>query len=128
MNFKMAAITGYRNGTNLTILNLHVAPISPTKFSSTRLSAWEKMSVKEFLDGRPSLILKRNDFSNSKSTCCPNNSFQVSVQTDLRFLRRCRKCEKLTTDDGRRTDDGRADDGRRIAGNGIRLSGASNSP
>ena len=36
------------------------------------------------------MISERNDFSNSKSTCCPNGSCQVSVQSGLRFWRRWR--------------------------------------
>ena len=100
----------------------------PPRFSSIWLSVWKEMSFKEFQDGRASLISERNEFSHSKSTCCPNASYQVSVQSDLQFWRRCRKCEKLITDDGRRTDRRRTDDGRRTAGHGISLSEASNSP
>ena len=58
---------GYRNGTNLAILNFRVAPIPPTK----------EMLFKEFQE--------RNDLNNSKSTCCPNASYQVSVQSGLGF-------------------------------------------
>ena len=41
----------------------------------------------------------KNNFNNSESACRPNASDQLSAQSDLPFRSRCRKCEKLMTDD-----------------------------
>ena len=83
---------GYRNETNLAIINLHVAPISPIKFGlnptyhlggdiAGRFSIWSLWM---------SWISERNDFSNSESLCLSNAFHQISAQSNLRFGRRCR--------------------------------------
>ena len=84
---------GYRNGMILAILNLHVAPMPPTKFQlnptqglgadlGSRFSRWPPK--------QPSWIAERNYFSNAESLCRSDASHQVSGQPDLRFGRRCR--------------------------------------
>ena len=96
---------GYRNGTILAIMNLCVTVMPPIKFQLNRtlgdvvwrISRWQSWWW-------PSWISERNDFSNSESPCCHNASYWVSAQSNLWFWRRCRKCEKLTMDDGRTTD------------------------
>ena len=65
---------GYPNGMVLAILNLHVAPMPPTKFglNLTHGSAADVVSrVSRWPLRRPSWITKRNDFSNSESLCAP---------------------------------------------------------
>ena len=44
-------VLGYRNGTNLAILNLYVAPMPPMTFPSKQLTVWKVMSFEEFRDG-----------------------------------------------------------------------------
>ena len=108
---------GYQNGTILAILNLYVAPMPPIKFQLNltyclggdaiwRISRWPLW--------RPSWA----HFSNSESPCCHNASHYVSAQSNLWFWRRCRKCEKLMTDDGRTYDKWQT------TGHGIRWPGA----
>ena len=60
----------------------------------------------EILERQPFRILEQNDFSISESPCSPNASHQVSAWSDLRFWRRCRNCENLTTDSWRWMDRG----------------------
>ena len=85
-------LLGYRNGRILTILNLYVALMLPTKFRLNvtyglgedvvwRISRWPPK--------RPSWIPKRSDFNNSESLCHCDSSHQVLAQSDLRFGRRC---------------------------------------
>ena len=97
---------GYRNGTILAVLNLHVPLMPPIKFqlNPTYRSGGDVVwRISRWLPWRLSWISKRNNLSNSDSPCHPNASHQLSAQSELQF-RRCRKCEKLTTDDGRTTD------------------------
>ena len=51
-----------------------------------------------WLPRRPSWISERNDFSNFESHSSPSSSHQISAQSILWFWRRCRRCEKFTTD------------------------------
>ena len=61
---------GWRNGTNLAFLNLHVSPMHPSKFSSIRLTVRNRWW--------PSWILERNEFSNPNSLSHPN-AYQSSL-------------------------------------------------
>ena len=81
------------NGMYLAVLNLHVSPMPPTKFQLnpiyrsgedvfSRFSRWPL--------SRPSWISEWNDFSWYESLYCSDASHLVSIQSDLRFGRRCR--------------------------------------
>ena len=84
---------------------LSVTPMLPIKFWLNptyglgdvvwRISKWPLW--------QPSWISELNDLSNSESPCSQNASYKVSAQSDLQFWRRCKKFEKLMTNDGRRT-------------------------
>ena len=83
-------------------------PMPPTKFRLYPTYGSRGDVVWRFSRWRPwqpSWTLEQNHFKNSKSPCSPNASHQVSAQSDLRFWRRCRKCEKLMTDGPERMDD-----------------------
>ena len=79
---------GYRNKMFLAILNLHVTPMSPTKFwlnltyRSGADKVWRFSSRPSWV---PSWILEWNNFSNSESLCCCDASHQVSAQSNLQF-------------------------------------------
>ena len=82
---------GCWNGTNLTVLNLHVSQMLPTKFqlNPTYCSRADVLSrFSSWPSWRPSWILERNQFSNSKSPCYPNASYQGWVHSDKRFRSR----------------------------------------
>ena len=81
----------YRNGMNLTVLNLHVFPMPPTKFhlNMTYHSRTDVVLIfSSWPPWQPSWILVRNKFSNSKSPCHPNASDQVWAQSNLPFWNR----------------------------------------
>ena len=87
---------GYRNGTNLAILNLHVTTMPPTKVGlnpTYRLGADMVWRFSKWPQLGPSWISERNDFSNSESLHCSKASHQVSAQSSLQFGRRC--CLKI---------------------------------
>ena len=97
---------GYRNGTILAILNLHVPLMPPIKFQlnpTYRSGGDDVWRISRWLPWRLFWISEWNNISNTDSQCHPNASHQLSAQSELPF-RRCRKCEKLRTDDGRTTD------------------------
>ena len=99
---------GYRNGMSLAILNLCVAQMPPIKFWLNLTWFGRRCYLKNFkiatghLSRWPPAILDiwTNDFRNSESPCCHNASHKVSAQSNIWFWRRCKKCEKLTMDDG----------------------------
>ena len=69
-----------RNGTNLAVLNFNDSRMPPTKFQlnlTYRLGADVVSRFSSWLPWRPSWILKRNEFGNSKSQCHPNASHHV---------------------------------------------------
>ena len=89
---------GRQNGTNLTVLNLHVSPMPPTKFQRNPTYCSGADVVSRFSRWWPSWILERNEFSNSKSLSHPNASHQVQAQSDLQFgSRRRLKIFKMAT-------------------------------
>ena len=65
----------------LAILNLHVAPMPPTKFGLNLTGA----------DVFSRRIAKQNDLNNSESLCHSDASHQVSNQSNTGFGRRCLK-------------------------------------
>ena len=79
----------YWNGTNLAVLNLHVAPMPPTMFGlnqTCRLGADMVWRFSRWPPWRPSWILEPSDFSNSESLCCSYAFHQVSALSDLHGL------------------------------------------
>ena len=44
-----------------------------------------------WLSQEPPWTLEKNDLSNSESLCCPYDSHQVSVQSDIWFTKSCLK-------------------------------------
>ena len=83
---------GYRNKIMLAILNLLVAPVTPTKFWLNQIyhsAADEIWRFSIWPLWQPFWTLELNDFSNSESLCCSYVSNQVSAQSNLRFRRRC---------------------------------------
>ena len=80
---------GYRNGKILAILNLHMAPMPPTKFglNLTKGSGADVVSI--FSRWPLSWIAEWNDFSNSESLCCSDASHQIMAQSNSWFGRRC---------------------------------------
>ena len=80
---------GYRNRMILAILNVHVAPVPPTKFNLG--SIWFRVQEKKC---GFKIFKKLNDFSNSESPCHSNASHQVSAQSNLQFWR-CLKLFKM---------------------------------
>ena len=77
---------GHQNRTILAILDFYVAPIPPIKFQLNPTCGLGGDVVWKF---SRSWISERNDFSTSESLCPSNASHQVSVQSKLRFVRRC---------------------------------------
>ena len=75
------------NGTNLAVLNLHVSPMPPTKFQLNPTYRSRADVVSRFSSWLPwqPWILEWNQFSNSKSPCHPNASFQIWAQSYLQF-------------------------------------------
>ena len=70
--FQDGSHLGCRNGTNLAVLNLHVSPMSPTKFqlNPTYLSRADVVSrFSSWPPWQPFWILELNQFSNSKPLC-----------------------------------------------------------
>ena len=97
---------GYQNGTTLAILNLYVTLMPPIKFRLNLTCGLEELLFEEFQDCRHGGHLGYRNGTNLAIMIlhvATNASHQVSAQSDLRFLR-CRKCEKLTADDGRTND------------------------
>ena len=83
----------YRNGMVLAILNLYVAPMPHIKFRlnlTNGLGGDVVWRILRWHPCRPSWISEWKDFSNSESLCHWDASHQVSVQSNLRFGRRCR--------------------------------------
>ena len=81
---------GFRNWTNLAILNLHVTLMPPSKVEFNLTCCLEADMVWRFSSWPPwgpSWISERNDFSNSESLCCSDASHQVWAQSNLQFGR-----------------------------------------
>ena len=77
----------------LAVLNLHVAPMPPTKFGlnlNQGLGADVISRFSRLLPRQPSWIAKLNNLSNSESLFCSDASHQVSAQSDFWIGRRCR--------------------------------------
>ena len=72
----------------LAILNLHVAPMPPTKFGLNLTKASGADVVSRWQPRWPSWIAKQKDLSNSESLCRSNASHLVSAQSNLRFGKR----------------------------------------
>ena len=90
----------HRNGTNLAVLNLNVTPMPLDKFQLNPTFGSGVYVVSRFSSRppwRPSLILERNKFSNSKSPWHPN-THHVCAQANLLFdSRRGLKVFKMAT-------------------------------
>ena len=83
---------GYQNARILAILNLYVALMLPIIFQFNPTFSLGRDVPKRISGWRPwrqSWILDCNNFRNSESPCCPNVSYEVTDQLDIRFRRRC---------------------------------------
>ena len=87
----LSSIIGYRNGTILATLNLHVPQCLPSSSSLIRLTLL-KMSfekITRWARWQPSWISECMDFSYSESLYCPDASNHISAQSNFQFGRRC---------------------------------------
>ena len=85
----------------LAILNLHVAPMPPTKvwlIPTYHLGADVVWRFTWWPPWRPPWMSEQNDFGNPEFLCCSDASHQISAPSHLRFRRRCLlKNSKMTT-------------------------------